>query len=117
MASVTPTISLLDGVARQAKSITWETLTSTNVDGVAAVVANAEVSITITVNGTFGSATVIIQGSNDGTNWHTVKDVLGVAVSLTAAGMVSLSDLPLYIRPSTSGGGGTQDIDVTAIVR
>jgi len=61
----------------------------------------------IQIEGTFGSATVVVQGSNDGTNWETLHDPLGVGISKTAACLVQILELTRYIRVVTSGGTGT----------
>jgi hypothetical protein len=37
----------------------------------------------VQVEGTFGSATITIEGSNDGTNWETLRDPQGVALTFT----------------------------------
>lgn len=66
--------------------------------------------------GTFGGATVVLQVSNDATNWHTVSDVFGNDVSVTAAAIKEISTGALYVRPSISG--GTSDaVDVTLVMR
>src|ERR1044072_5959423 len=62
---------------------------------------------TITVQGTFGGATVVIEGSNDGgTTWHTLNDSRGegTAFSLPAADTRTLLENTLLLRPTTSGG-------------
>jgi hypothetical protein len=66
---------------------------------------------TVHVTGTFGGATILIQGSNNNTDWLTLNDNAGVALSFTAAGMKVILENPLYIRASSSGGTGT-DVDV-----
>lgn len=98
--------------------VTWETLTSTNAAGTAwEPIARQGLGITFQVAGTPDSATIVLQGSNDGTNWLTVKDTLGSDVSLTAAGYAEVSTGFRYLRPSTSGGGGSQDIDCLLAAR
>jgi hypothetical protein len=62
---------------------------------------------------TFGGATVVLQGSDDGITWFTLKDVTGATVSATSAARFDLNDVPKNTRPSTSGGTGTS---VTVIV-
>lgn len=70
----------------------------------------------IQFTGTFGGATLVLQGSNDGTNFATIKDVNGDNVSVTAAGLVDFSTGALYLRPSSSGGTG-DNVDVTMVLR
>ncbi len=63
--------------------------------------------MTLTVDGTFGGATVVLEGSNDGTNYHTLTNPEGVALSFTAAAISLVTEVPLWIKPATSGGSGT----------
>lgn len=77
--------------------------------------------VTVQVSGTFGTSTVTIKGSNDGTNWHTlnckhVSSGSNHTLSYTAAGLDEMLDSPRYIRPEVSAGTGT-GIQVTAICR
>lgn len=117
MATITAVEQSLTGISTIAKKWLWEQLTTANTDGNAVNVSAAAVSITVQVIGTFGATSVGIQGSNDGTNWFVCKDQTGTAIAITSAGGVSLSDLPLYVRPLLTGGGGTTDIDVIMLVR
>jgi hypothetical protein len=67
------------------------------------------------VGGTFGGATVVIEGSNDGTTYGTLVDPFNVALSWTAAnGPTQVLPICRYIRPRISGGSGAA-ITVTAI--
>lgn len=70
----------------------------------------------VQVEGTFGAATVVIQGSNDGTNWQTLRDPQGVALSFTTAGLKQVLETTRFIRPSSSGGTGTA-ATVTMLMR
>lgn len=63
------------------------------------------------VSGAPDSATAVIQGSNDGTNFFTLNDLQGSALSFTAAGLKGIAEAVRYIRPSTSGGGSSQSLD------
>lgn len=103
----------------KARKITWETLTSANSDGAEMRGKAQEMAFaTAQFTGTFDSATAVLQGSNDGTNWVTLTDPQdGTAISLTAAGYAEVQTAFLYLRPSTSGGGGSQDIDCIICAR
>lgn len=58
--------------------------------------------------GTFGGAAVAIQGSNDGgTTWYTLDDPQGTDLSFAAAGGKAISEVPLLMRPSLTGGAGS----------
>ena len=60
----------------------------------------------VQVSGTFGSATVVLQGSNDGITYATLKDPSGANLSFTAAGYAEFSSGASFIKPSISGGTG-----------
>lgn len=62
---------------------------------------------TVQVSGTFGGATIVIEGSNDKTTWFTLNDNAGLPLSFTAAGMKLMLENPIYVRPVSSGGTGT----------
>jgi len=67
--------------------------------------------------GTFGSATVVLEGSNDGgTTYATIKDATGTAVSTGTAAIFSLNANVKLVRPRTSGGTGTS-LNVTLFAR
>jgi hypothetical protein len=91
--------------------LTWEALG--NADDGSPFSLPFKASITMQVIGTFGSATVALQGSNDGTNWALLqwKGKTATALSLTSAGIAEAVECPAYIRPVTTGGTGT-DVDV-----
>ena len=92
----------------------WEALG--NADDGAPVSVGYAADITVQAIGTFGSATVRLQGSNDGTNWHNMTQKGGTtALGFTAAGVHSINEMPAYIRPHTTGGTGT-DVDVIVAV-
>lgn len=67
--------------------------------------------------GTWGGATLQMQGSNDGTNWFMLNDPFGVDLSLTANGMFAVAEAPLYVRPALSVAGSGASIVVTLVGR
>ena len=68
---------------------------------------------TIQVNGTFGAGgTVVIEGSIDGTNYVTLSDLQGTALSFTAAGLEGVTEAVTLIRPRVSAGDGTTALNV-----
>lgn len=98
--------------------ITWEALTSTDANGDSWSPGEQSAAFaTVQFTGTFDSATAVLQGSNDGTNWVTLTSTIGSSVSFTSAGYAEVSTAFLYLRPSTSGGGGSQDIDCIVCAR
>lgn len=68
---------------------------------------------TIQVFGTWGSATLVVEGSLDGVNYETLTDPQGNLLSFTTNRIETVTEAVRYIRPRTSGGTGT---DVTAIL-
>jgi hypothetical protein len=72
----------------------------------------------VQVTGTFGAGgTVLVEGSNDGTNYVTLSDPQGVALSKTAAALQEISQISRFIRPRVSAGDGTTSISVTLLAR
>lgn len=71
------------------------------------------------INGTFGTATVRIEGSNnsidgqDG-NWALLRDPFNAALTFTSADLRQILENTKWVRVSISGGDGTTDI--TAII-
>lgn len=110
MPTITPTVTYDAGNYRQVK---WEGIA--NGDTIPALqVPTTEGAIgSVQMTGTFGAA-VTLAGSNDGTNFVTLKDTAGNDISLTAAGLVDFSTAALYIKPVEAG---VTDVDVTVILR
>ena len=68
---------------------------------------------TVQITGTFGIAgTIVIEGSNDGVNYKTLRDPGGTALSFTAADLKAILELPKWIRPRVTGGDGTTSLNV-----
>ncbi len=99
----------------EAKTVTWETLTETNADGLPTNDVGSGDS-TFQATGTFGGGAVVLQGSLDGTNWFTLNDPLGDPISLSAAGLVAVLENTPYKRPFVASGTGV-DIDAKLITR
>lgn len=62
------------------------------------------------ISGTFGGATLAIQGSNDGSNWSALSSGLGAQGDLTGINsgrVVNVFENPKFIRPALTGGDGT----------
>src|SRR6478609_3369664 len=99
----------------EAFTYTWTLLTETNSDGIP-VTAIGSADRTVQVTGTFGGTTVTLQGSLDGTNWVTLNDPLGNAISFTATGLKAVLENCNYIRPKLTG-GSSASITVKLLVR
>lgn len=101
--------------------VTWEALG--NADSGAPFKLPCSCDLTFQLAGTFGSATCTLQGSNDGATWHAMTqkgstDSVGhggtVEMAYTAAHTHSSNETPLFVRPLTAGGTGT-DLDVVLV--
>lgn len=69
----------------------------------------------IQVSGTLGTATINVQGSNDGTNWATLNDPAGGALGTMGLGIKEILENTQFIRPVVVGGDGTTNLTVTLI--
>ncbi len=70
----------------------------------------------VQVVGTFNGGTVVIEGSNDGTNWVTLTDPQGNAISKTSAFIEQILEVTRYVRPRVSAGTGV-DLDAFFVLR
>lgn len=61
---------------------------------------------TVQAFGTFGAGTVVLEGSNDGTNWSALHDFFGSAISLTDTSLKLIAENPSQIRPRATAGSG-----------
>ena len=112
MAEIAYTIS---SKADRATLYTWAAVTESDTfQQLALDAAFSEISVHIT--GTFGGATVTIQGGNVSTEMLNLLQIGGATASATAADIFSLVDRPLYIQPSHSG-GTSESMNVYMLVR
>jgi hypothetical protein len=70
----------------------------------------------VQVTGTFNGGTLVVEGSNDGTNWYTLNDPQGNALSFTTAKIEQILEAVAFMRPRVSAGAGV-DLDVTFFLR
>ena len=103
----------LQSQTAKTRRILWETMG--NADSGSPILIGECPDGSIQVVGTFGGATIVLQGSNDGTNWVTLTDEIQSPVSFTSAGLKMFLPRVWKIRPTTSGGTGT-DLDVYVIL-
>jgi hypothetical protein len=114
MATVNPAVTSLGGDG-SLKAVTWTGITNANADG-APIEWGQWADRCVQVTGTFGGATLTLQGSNDGTNWVTLNNAQGTAATFTAAGLRQIVELPRFVRPLLSGGSGS-DLAVALFMR
>ena len=117
MATVNPTVNRLAG-AGDGSVITYTyALTSTNADG-AAISMPEWADVTVLARGTWGGATMKVQGSDDGSNFVTTglsNAAGGTEFTASADKVATLIERPPYIRPilTTVGTGATLTVVVT----
>jgi hypothetical protein len=112
MANVPPVVTPLVPL-RGSALYTW---TLAHGDTPVAVEIPAGRDISVYVGGTFASATVTLQGSNDGTNYLGLNDTAGSAISKSSAGLSMVKERTRYYKPAFSGGGGTEALVVSLFV-
>lgn len=105
-------ITIRDDARARAQTLGW-TLTQANSVGEAVETAHGR-DKSVQFSGTFGGATCILQGSNDNLTWYTLTDPQGNSISTVASAILEqVSEATRYIRPSSSGGDGTQAVICT----
>lgn len=115
MATVAPVTSFPFETSLDVAVTTWAAL-GENDDGEPirlAVFSDRSVQIA----GTFGGASVTIGGSNDGITYHALTDTLGSTLTLTAATLRQIVELPVWLKPRVFGGDGTTALTVTVAGR
>lgn len=95
--------------------VTWTGLLVNDTGAPAAFVGAADRSVEVA--GTFGGATLSMQGSNAGAAYYTLDEAPSTPVSFAAAGFMSVRDLPRFIRPAVAGGDGSTNLTVSLLMR
>jgi len=76
----------------------------------------AAYAVMVQVDGTFGGTSVAIHGSLDGVTYGALASHANTALAVTSAGMASVRDPVLYIKPVLTGGSGSS-VNVLIMVR
>ena len=71
----------------------------------------------VQVFGTFGGASLRVEGSNDGTNWATLTDPQGNDLLITTAKIEMVTEAAAYTRPFVVGGDGTTSLSVAMLCK
>ena len=96
--------------------VTWTPLANGDTGEVVNNLENRYATVQFT--GTFGAGgSVNLEGSLDGSLWTTLLDSTGAAITLTAAGMVTVRDMVKYYRPHVTAGDGTTAITCNLLAR
>lgn len=105
MADISP-VSAMNG---DVQTVTWTGLSTSTDTAIAYGPINRGKGATraaVTITGTFGSGTAVLQGSVDGVVYATLTDLAGNAVSATANKLQEFTSSCLYFKPAISGGTG-----------
>lgn len=116
--TIIPTITELPTTnqGQKAWQIQWANMANGNVGGEIDLTDYSDRSVQ--VEGTFGSGgTCVIQGTNDLTNWETLRDPSSTSLSLNSAGIHGILELTAQIRPNITEGDSTTSLTVTLVVR
>ena len=114
MATITPTFTKLRGPAGgiDAMVVTWAGLIGTG--DVGAAIQRPDLGDrSAQVVATWGGGTVVVEGSNDGTNWFTLTSPAGTSLSFTANGLLQVTEAVAYIRPHVTSAVTTATITMT----
>jgi hypothetical protein len=114
MAQVDYTVAPING-DEAAMQVTWSAMKAGDTARPLAYSQWADRSVQ--AEGTFGAATVTLQGSNSGNTYVALSDPLGNTLSLTSAGIKQVMEVTGYVKPVLTGGDGTTSITITAVVR
>jgi hypothetical protein len=73
---------------------------------------------TVQVFGTFGTGgALVIEGSQNGTNWNTLRDAFGQNLQFTAADLRAVAESPVYVRARVASGDGTTSLTAILSIR
>ncbi len=118
MATVTPSFNnSVEEQDRSVKTVTWD-LTTANNDGAWLEIPSFAAQTWQAIGAAWGTATLALEGSNDGTNFFPLTRIYpGTAATFTADGGVSTNENPRYVRPrlSTPGSGAVVKIILVAV--
>lgn len=99
MATKQPTVTVVQG--GRARLYQW---TLNDGDDGTPVEAVEFADRSVQVGGTFGGATVIVEGSNDSTNYNTLTDPQGNDLQVIGPKVEMVTEVTRLIRPRVSGG-------------
>lgn len=118
MAIIASTITDLSNFHDKGQIIAWTPLTFSGLDSGAPATNISGADRSIQIEGTFGAGgSVTVEGSNDGTNYETLNDHLGNALTFTTKGIKSVDQICRNIRPRVTAGDGTTSLTATLLTR
>ena len=112
MATITPTTSFDNG----ALQVTWTGVSTADTMVAYELPNGAAEFASMQATGTWGSSTVTLGFSEDGTTYITGKDRSNTAISGTANYRAEISTAAKYVKPASSG-GTADNVDVVLTLR
>lgn len=111
MATVQPTRTIVSG--GKGHVYTW---TLADGDDGAPIEAVDFADRSVQVTGTFGGATVVVEGSNDSANYAVLTDPQGNDLNISTAKVEMVAEVTRLVRPRVAGGAGTS-VTVSLLAR
>jgi|SRR3954466_7942308 hypothetical protein len=108
-ATITDMSSKGDGSAQR---VVWAAVTES--DTFAAAAMPEYTARSVHVSGTFGGATVVLNGSNTGTNYFGLNNMAGTAISVATEALKQVLEGVINYQPAASG-GTSQSLTVTML--
>lgn len=114
MAAIKATVAQIGQRQDQAAlSVTWAGVTENDTFVAMALFPDYPIK-SVHFSGTFGGATVVVKGSNTGTNFFGLTDPQGVAISVTSEGLKQIQENVAQYQPVATG-GSSQSLTVTMV--
>lgn len=118
MAVISKNIATLQTFGDKCWVVSWADLTNATSDSGDPFEMPGAADRSLQVTGTFGAGgTVTFEGSNDGSNWATLTDPQGNALTVQTAKIEAVVELTRYVRPRITAGDGTTSLTATMLVR
>lgn len=116
MATVNPVVAPVQINAVSVPRLSWSGVVTGDTLVAFGISAQAGVAGAIQIDGTFGGASVALEGSNDGVTYFTLKDLSGSNISASSAALFDFTTAALYLRPAVSGGSANA-LNITVLLR
>lgn len=100
---------------RGVQEITWSGLSDGDDGEPVQVPQYAEACVQI--SGTFDTATVDLEGSNDKSTWVTLTNEQGTNISTGSKALETLAQNPKWVRPNAGSGSGSVDVKAILVLQ
>lgn len=114
MATIDPTVIATGRGDGSTLRVIWTPVTAADTCRAVSYPECADKSIQVA--GTFDSASVAVNGSNDGTNFAALRDPGGTTIAITSAAIRAILENTVVVVPLVSGGGGSQSLTISMLI-